>query len=80
MENLTIDFNTKPTNMQNNLWTALRYANSIDQSQLVDGEPETFELFKELDVYQSAYSFGCYGHEISKTNTASSILFMSECR
>ncbi|CAF1536487.1 unnamed protein product [Adineta ricciae] len=66
MENLTIDFNTKPTNMQNNLWTSLRHANSIDQSQLVDGEPETFELFKELNVYQSEYSFGGDGHDISK--------------
>ncbi|CAF0877272.1 unnamed protein product [Adineta ricciae] len=65
MENLTIDFNTKPTHMQNNLWTALRHANSIDQSQLVDGEPETFELFKELNVYQSEYSFGGYEHDIT---------------
>jgi len=66
MDKISIDLNEESTNLNPNLWKALKHAASINPNEIEHGGKESFDFKKELRSYKGQYGLGGNSHDLSK--------------
>jgi len=66
MDKISIDLNQQSTNLNPNLFKALKHAAAINPNEVARGGKESFDFKKELRSYREQYGLGGDSHDLSK--------------
>jgi hypothetical protein len=66
MEKISIDLKGQSTLSNEDLWNALKHADSINPNEVEHGGKESFQFLKELRSYKEQYGLGGYSHDLRK--------------